>query len=201
MIKGRARDSFLLDYLWSCYCGKRYCRHVVRLCPRSLVVKVGWNEALRLLYRRQTSSNSLCLWWSKWKKRGRGLIWYPGAILSGKVPGGHLTSRLDLSGLTSLSPPSSVPLHDNISGLCPLFCSRGERWERDGYQLHVYPCYLSSGPRYHHNKRIEIGNDTVRVLLIFSINIVLTGLVIVTGLGWCCWCCLISCQSLPTKNN
>ena len=37
--------------------------------------------------------------------------------------------------------------------------------------------------RYHHNKRIEIGNDTVRVLLIFSINIVLTGLVIVTGLG------------------
>ena len=25
------------------------------------LVKVGWNEALRLLYRRQTSSNSLCL--------------------------------------------------------------------------------------------------------------------------------------------
>ena len=94
------------------------------------LVKVGWNKALRLLYWRQTSSNSLCLWWSKWKKRGRGLIWYPGAILSGKVPGGHLTSRLDLSGLTSLSPPSSVPLHDNISGLCPLFCSRGEMRER-----------------------------------------------------------------------
>ena len=25
------------------------------------LVKVGWNEALRLLYRRQTSSNPLCL--------------------------------------------------------------------------------------------------------------------------------------------